>query len=102
MSRIVRPILIELGQETGVDVSSTRENVVQGLEYPRSSRRSPVKQLDAREVVVEGYVRPVNAFALVLSLLDFEDVSIEVILQLFVGIVDEELLEAVPVLEVLV
>ena len=80
MSRIVRPVLVQLGQEAGVDVGPTRENIVQSLEYARSSRRPAIQELDARKVVVEGDVRPVDSLALVLCLLDFKDVSVEVIL----------------------
>ncbi len=39
--------------------------------------------------------RPVDLFAVVLKLLERENVSVEVLLQLLIGIVDVELLEAV-------
>lgn len=53
-------------------------------------------ELQAARVVDELDVDPVDALALVLLLFVLEDVLVEVVLQVLVGVVDAELLETVP------
>lgn len=70
-------------------------HVIECNEHTWAALRLSLNEIEAGLVVVELYVGPVDAFTRVLILFDFEDVQVEVALQLLVGKVDEQLLKAV-------
>lgn len=61
----------------------------------------PLNECKAPDIVEEINVAPVDAFALVFLLFVFENVLIEIELQMFVGEVDTKLLEVVLIAEIL-
>ena len=92
-------VVMQLGDELGVlfgAASHATPCIVECLQDANDSAAS-LQQFQAGPVVVEADVGPVDSFPGVLLLLDLEEVAVEVALETLVGVVDEELLEAISV-----
>ena len=70
-------------------------HVVELRNDSRATAGLTLDQVQTGLVVVESHVGPIDSLPGILSLLDFKDVSVEVPLELFIGVVDAELLEAI-------
>ena len=95
----VDPGLIQVAQKFLVRIALllSHHAVIQRLENATLAVYFPVNQIHTRLVVVEGDIRPINAFRFILLLFDSENVLVEMILQHLVRIIDEQLLETVRV-----
>ena len=69
------------------------------IEKRDDTQRARFHQLDAILIVVEFDVGPIDFLAGILLLFELENRLIEKLLQLFVGIIDTKLLEAVHLLK---
>ena len=93
---VARPGLVQRGQEVRIDVlATTAAGVIKSLEDTTLAVDLGVNQVHAGLVVLELHVCPIDVLGFVEGLLDVENVGVEVVLHLLVGVVDQQLLKRI-------